>query len=237
MEEGEITNNPGGSEVAPVVADVGERTDEEVIAAAARAVNEFLGAKPYAVDELLEAIGRRLGDPINDRTWGAVDATLVDYFGDRDAADVLAWALASDQGDGTRIEQLARNGSPELAEVARRITARYGVELRTADAMRDFPDNWRSLTHNVYRAGPLGRTFINLTIDKSNGDRFFLDGPADATMSLASFIMAALRLAGRDAFSENLLEGFVADGEDLFKQWREVDDLTGGDSGSPEAVG
>ncbi|HET7856494.1 MAG TPA: hypothetical protein VFL41_08560 [Gaiellaceae bacterium] len=215
--DGEITGDSGAATPALTV---GQGLDEDPFVTGSRALKEILAAKPQAEDDLAEILGRRLAGQIDDRTWGEVDAALADYLGDRDAAGVLGWALEADPGDRTRIEELEREAGPEAAGLARGLTARYGVELRDAGALRDFPDNWRSLSHNVYQAASIGQTFISLTIEKQNKERFTVDGPADAAMSLASFLLGALRLAGRDAFTPELLNQFVLDTEDLLKEWR-----------------
>jgi hypothetical protein len=217
-EDAEITGDAEASTSAVGVSQ--GLADDPVAIGAARALKGVLAKRPDAEGELTEIIGRRLGGTIDDRTWGELDAALVDYLGDREAAGVLGWALESDPGDPGRIEELEREGGAEAAELARVLTARYGVELRDASGLRDFPDNWKSLTHNVYQAASIGQTFISLTIEKQNRDRVTLDGPADASMSLTSFLMSALRLAGRDAFTPELLNQFVLDTEDLLKQWR-----------------
>jgi hypothetical protein len=210
-----------------------QRSDEEAFEDGTRALKEVIEARPEAARELLEIIGRRIAGPIDENTWGRIETSLLDYLGDEDATGVLGWGLASDPGDTNRIEQLEQSGGPEVGELMRRIRGAYGLELRDAGAMRDFPDNWRTLGHRVYQAVALGTSFIELTIEKQNGDRFVLDGPADSTLSLAHFITGALRVAGRDAFSDELVEEFSVEAEELLKQWRATAEAgTQADSGT-----
>lgn len=219
----------------PAASDSG-RTDDQVFEDGARALGEFLKARPQAADELIELIGRRFNDPIDQSTWGKVETALRDYFANADAGNVLAWALNADEGDRYRVDELAHAGGLEVGDLARRITGAHGIELRDAYAIQDFPDNWRSLSHSVYQAlSGNGRVFISLTVVKQNWDRFVLDGPADSMMSFAAFVLDALRRATPKAFSEEGVEDFIAELEDMAREWRkDVGEAAPTTNGAPE---
>jgi ribosome-binding factor A len=207
---------------ATATAEEQQPSDEEIFANAAGALNRLVEARSDLADELAKILARRLQGPIDEGTWNSVTATLADVFGDMQIADVFAWVLESDRGDLQRVEQLEQAGGPHAGNLARQIIGSCGIELRTASAMRDFPHNWRELSHHVYQGLANNRTFISLTVVKENGERLFLDGPADSMLSFCKFVVSALRLAGREAFSPDFVEELLADFGELAKNWRET---------------
>jgi hypothetical protein len=197
-------------------------SEEEIFATSALALNHLLETRPEAREELMRILARRLEGQVDEGSWSNVLATLIDVFGDPQTADVFAWVLESDRGDPQRVEQLEQSGGPLAAELARQIIASYGLELRAASAMRDFPHNWRELSHQVYQSLANNRTFIALTVVKENSERVFLDGPADSMLSFCKFVLSAVALAGREAFSPDLVDEFLTDLGELERKWREA---------------
>jgi hypothetical protein len=217
----------------PATAEPSRSSDEDVFANSALALNRLLETRPETRDELMRIMARRLDGQIDEGTWSNVISTLMDVFGDAQTADVFAWVLEADRADPQRVEQLEQAGGPLAAELARQLIGSYGLELRAASAMRDFPHNWRELSHQVSQSLANNRTFIGLTVVKENGERLLLDGPADSMLSFCKFVLSALRLAGREAFSPDLIEDFLANLRELEQTWREAE--VGVDGSAAEA--
>jgi hypothetical protein len=187
-----------------------EPSDEEVMAEGAKALQTLLESQPATEEELVSVLSRRLTDQITPDTWGAISHSLASYLG-QSGFNVLAWGLVSEPGDQSRLEALEDAGGPDVANLARRLTAEFGDELRYAfEIWGNLADNWRLLNREVFFDLINHRHFIRIQVEKYGGEKMSFEGPPDSILSFATFLIGALRFtADPHAFSEQRIEEFT----------------------------
>lgn len=153
----------------------------------------------------------------------SVDAHLGTYSGP-DVALLLVW-LAQPIGSPTsptqaseRVAAVSELASPEVAAAVRTILGRYGKELWDSyDLWNQVPDDWRSVSHNVYLDQVTGRYLMRVRVQKYNGQEALVEGPPQSILGLIQAVLSSLQNpATRDAIPAELLRLYF----DQTEQWR-----------------
>lgn len=181
-----------------------------LLSQAAKDLHALLELQPQLGEYVLEIIGKRLGDHIDGQTWQSLDNSLANYLG-RELAYLLIWLVQTDQGG--RLNELEQYASPQAMAFLRTILGLYGVELRRALTLwAELPNNWDSISRAVYY-DQLAHTYhMEVRILKYNGEEVLIEGPADSILTLTSYLILTVRLAGAsDAFSEANIDLFLGE--------------------------
>ena len=189
----------------------GQLSDEDarsLLSQGAEEMHALLQARPRAMEDVLEILGRRLSDGIGAETWQVLDKSLSHYLG-RDLAYFFVWTVQPDQA--SRLEELQKYASPEVMAFFRTVLGRYGAELESALlCWNEFPNDWRTLHREVFYDQINQQPYIRLRIEKYSGEVALIEGNADSILGLTSGLILTLRLVGlREAFSQERIEQFL----------------------------
>jgi hypothetical protein len=184
----------------------------------AGSIAAFLAGDPDNEGFLFRFLAKRLDGKIDAETWERVRSGLVSLV-DENGTTLIGWSTTFDPSPLPAVEHEL---PVEVARVIRELTAMYGPELRVAyERSSELPDNWRFVHREIYHDLLLSRPYIRLRIEKFSGEETIIEGPGDSILSLARSIIIALRLVpGREDFSEDRIEQYLEEADELARMLR-----------------
>lgn len=174
----------------------------------------FLQAHPEALEQVMAIIEKRLRGGLTPESWGLLESALTHYLG-RDLTYLLSWVLQYDQSN--RLQELERYAPPSVMHLFRTILSLHGPELEEAYTVwNEIPDNWRTVYREIYYDQLSRRYLLRVRIEKYNGEELTIEGPPDAILTLASYLLLTARLVGvPEVFSENAVNLFLTEAGEL----------------------
>jgi len=186
-------------------------------------LEQFVDLDPNAEQHLAEAIAHEFAAGVTTATWSKLGISLRSLLGEH-GRNLFVWpATTGDENDrAQRLAEIESRGSPRLVSLTRTILATYGHELTAAyDIDGQYPNNWRSITREVFYDVLGQRPFLRITISKFNGEEVLIEGPADSILSLTRFFIVSLGMVeSGESFNPETVDSFLGDLEPLMKLLR-----------------
>jgi hypothetical protein len=205
----------------------------DLMSAGAAELRALVSSQPTTEEEVVAVLSRRLEGPVTPETWDSIRDSLTSYLGE-EAFNTFGFTMTSDVGDETRLHILEEVGGPDVVNVLRRIMAQFGEELRLAyEVSGQLADNWRLVNREVYRDLINNRYFMRIEVEKYGGEKTAIEGPPDSILSLATFLLGALRYTGdADAFSEVRIDAFLTEARELISLLTAAEEIEVEEDGS-----
>lgn len=171
-------------------------------------LHKFLETHPQAAQHFEELFSRRLADKPSANTSRIVYSSMLNYLGQQDLADLIAWTAQADQTN--RIREVEKYASPQVMSFLRTLIGVYGPDLETVLAVQDqIPNDWRFLNRDVYY-DQVNRAYrLRLRIEKFSGEEVLIETYASPCLGMTNFLIETLLIIGNpDAFNQTDMNKF-----------------------------